>query len=180
MKLIGNLREFRLPCYQIARLRFLDDVTGVWLHFIADFAHNLLHQVLDGDEPGDGPVFVDDDGELGGRLLQLLQQVGGALGFRHEGDRLDERPEGDGRLLLGRQLGKIRHADDSFDAVELAGIDGVARMAFLAEQRAQFLHRRVNLDGVDLRPRRHDFPHHLVAELDDRLEQLPFGLLEDS
>src|SRR5439155_289530 len=35
----------------------------------ADFAHNLLHQVLDGDEPGDGPVFVDDDGELRGRLL---------------------------------------------------------------------------------------------------------------
>ena len=53
---------------------------------VADFADDLLDQILDGHQSGDAAVFVDHDGQAGVFALHLAQQFVALLGFRNEVD----------------------------------------------------------------------------------------------
>ena len=88
--------------------------------FVVELAHDLLDRVLDRDHAGDAAVFVADDGHMVARLLHLMEQVVGGLGFRHihrlAHDRLD-RAGARIRVERGRAHGvlEIRHAEQVVD-----------------------------------------------------------------
>src|ERR1019366_7004843 len=51
---------------------------------VANFAHNLFHQILDGDQTGYAAIFVHDDRHADILLLHFAQQVAAQLTFRDE------------------------------------------------------------------------------------------------
>ena len=57
---------------------------------VLDLAHDLLEQVLEGDEAGDRAVLVDHEGHVGAPLLQLLQQRAHLLRLGHEVDGVQD------------------------------------------------------------------------------------------
>jgi hypothetical protein len=73
-------REFAWP-FLANGLIFLDVV------FIVDLADDLLDDILDGDQPADAAVFIDDDGDVVMVAAKLLQQHVEPLAFRHEHHR---------------------------------------------------------------------------------------------
>ena len=60
---------------------------------VLDLAHDLLDDVLDGDDADGAAVLVDDHRELHPGLLHLAEEVVDALGFRHIGGRAHERAQ---------------------------------------------------------------------------------------
>ena len=70
-----------LAAEQKAPVPFVDDRLGFDVVFVADFADDLLEQVLGRDEARRAAVLVDHDGTL--RLLPLehLEQLGHPLGL---------------------------------------------------------------------------------------------------
>ena len=72
-------------------LPFLDDRLGLDVVLVADLADDLLEQILERHQARRAAVLVDDDGHLDLLALELLEQLGHALGLGHEGGRPDER-----------------------------------------------------------------------------------------
>ena len=52
--------------------------------FVLNLADDLFEDVLDRDDPGRAPVFVDDDREMHAATLQFVQQIVDPLRFRHD------------------------------------------------------------------------------------------------
>jgi len=63
--------------------------------------------------------------------------------------------------------------------VDVLLVDGEARVLLGDDHLAQLLERGVGRDGDDVGPRRHDFAHHFVSELDHRLDQLAVSLRDE-
>ena len=69
----------------------VDDRLRLDVVLVADLADDLLEHVLDGHEARGAAVLVDDDRGLQLLALELLEQLGHALGLGHERRRTHER-----------------------------------------------------------------------------------------
>ncbi len=127
---------------------------------VRDVADDGLDQVLDGEQPVDAAVFVDDEGEVDARLAHLQQQVE----HRHlRGDH--QRVAQDvgelellGAAAIGVDVLDVDHADD---VIELLAVDGQAGMAFATDLFQRLLERHLGLHGDDVGARH----HHVVSGL---------------
>ena len=93
---------------------------------VADLADDLLEDVLEGDDPGDAAVLVDDHGELQAGAAQGGHQrvaVEGLGDGGHRPDALAQRGGGAGRRGHGEGLLDV---DDAEDGVGVVGADGEA------------------------------------------------------
>ena len=93
---------------------------------VLDLADDLLEDVLEGDDPGDAAVLVDDHGELQAGAAQGGHERVAVEGLRdggHGPDALAQRGGGAGRRGHGEGLLDV---DDAEDGVEVVGADGEA------------------------------------------------------
>ena len=83
----------RAPRHAVAAVgQALDRVRGPVV-LVVDLAHDLLDDVLDGDDADGAAVLVDHDGQLQARLLHLAQEIVDALGLRDVGGGAHERAQ---------------------------------------------------------------------------------------
>ncbi len=80
--------------------------------------------------------------------------------------------------LILLQLEHVAHVDEADDLVDILLVDRDARVLLVDDQLAQLLERGIGRDGDDVGARRHHFAHHLVAELDHRLDELAVVLFD--
>ena len=78
------------------------------------------------------------------------------------------------RNVVREELADVGHSDD---VVDVAAVDGYARMPVLYHDAPQLPDGGVLLAPDNLRTGSHDFTHEGVAKLDDRLDQLAVFLL---
>ena len=149
----------------------LDDRLGLDVVLVADLADDLLEHVLDRDQAGGAAVLVDDDRGLDLPALELAQQLRHALGLGRERRRPHVRGDRLGVAAAVGEQQQVLHEDDADDVVEVVLEHRDARVALLAELRAQLAERRLGGDGDEVGARRHDLAHQRVAEVDDRSQQ---------
>src|ERR1022692_76912 len=163
----------------------VEDVRGLaLLHdlslfvLVADLADDLFHQVLDGHQAGDSAVLVDDDGHANVVALHLAHQLAAQLGF---GDKvhigLHQVAHGFGARVRIQDLQEVLGIDNAFDMVDIAFIYGYARIGIPLYQFGEILDGGVDGDRDNLGTGPHHFAHRLVAEFDDRLDQIAVALL---
>ena len=80
-----------LPAEQEAAVAFVDDRLGLDVVLVADLADDLLEQIFDRHQAGRAAVLVDDDRALLLLPLELLEQLGHALGLGHDERRAQQR-----------------------------------------------------------------------------------------
>ena len=73
---------FDLAAEHERAVALVDDRLGLDVVLVANLADDLLEQVLDRHQAGGAAVLVDDDRDLHLLALELLQQLGHALGLR--------------------------------------------------------------------------------------------------
>ena len=147
---------------------------------VADVADDLLEQIFDRHETGDGAVLVDHDAHVLLFALHLAQQLVAALGFRNEGGGVQDGCDGARARLIVGDLQKVVGEGEAGDVVERAGVNGDARVVVLAQNLEKALQRDGFRDGEDFRARSHDLANQLVAELDGGAHQIAVALLEDA
>ena len=79
---LRDLVDVHLAAEDEAAAALVDDRLGLDVVLVADLADDLLEQILDRDQAGGAAVLVDDDRALHLLALELLQQLGHALGLR--------------------------------------------------------------------------------------------------
>ena len=107
---------------------------------VVDRPHERLEQVLERDQAGDPAVLVEHDGDLAPPGPELVQQVVGVLGLRHE-----VRPAGSAcearssrrRPSLGHRREQVLGVEDAEDVVAVLAEHGDAAQAGIAERLAR-------------------------------------------
>ena len=166
----------------------VEDVGGVaLLHdvrllvLIADLADDLLDQVLDGHQAGHAAVFVGHDRQPDVVLLHLAQQFAAQLGFGNE-VHVGLHQVAD-RRLAGLRVGHLQQVlgvHDPLDVIDVAFVDGNARVRMLVQHLGELGDGHSGRDGHDFRSRRHHFAHGLVAEFHHRLDQVAVALFQNA
>ena len=131
-ELIGGEAARHEPRARRLPLRLLDLRVGLVL--VANVADDLLQKILDGDEAGDGSIFVDDDAHVLLFALHLAQELVTALGFRNECGGAQDGGDGAGAGLLVGDLQKVVGEGEALDVVERAGVNGDTRVVVQAQQ----------------------------------------------
>ena len=148
---------------------------------VDDLADQLLQAVLQGHQTGDGAVLVGHHGHVEMVALHVAHEFGDRLVLGNHYRRAHERLDGS-RAVPGphrpHQVLRIGDADDVLVVVVLAQHRHPAH-AVLEAQVKRGVDGDVGLHGHDVGTRDHDFPDHGVAELDDRLDELPLLVLDD-
>ena len=88
---------------------------------VGDLAHDLLEDVLDGDEAGGAAVLVDDDRDVGLLCLHLPQQLVDGLALGDEDRRAHDRVDPFDRLAIAvhvRPAYQVLEVGDADDVVE--------------------------------------------------------------
>jgi hypothetical protein len=99
---LAQFLEVYLAAEHERAVPFVDDRLGLDVVLIADFADNLLQQILDCHESRRAAVLVDDDGDLHLLPLEFLQQFVDAFWFRaRTWLGRDEWPSADRRFAGG-------------------------------------------------------------------------------
>ena len=81
---LAHLVDARLGAEHPRAVALVDDRLGLDVVLVADLADDLLEQVLERHQAGGAAVLVDDDRHLHLPALELLQELGHALGLGHE------------------------------------------------------------------------------------------------
>ena len=131
---------------------------------VADLADDLFDQVFHGDHAGHAAVFIDHDGHVQIGLLHLAQQRTYPLGLGDKMHRLHHLAHGAGARVAIGDLQQIMGQHDADDVINIAVVNRHARVGFAALQFRKLFDGGIGGDGGDLRTRRHDFSHCLVAE----------------
>ena len=87
---IADLVDAGLGAEHPRAVALVHDGLGLDVVLVPDLADDLLEQILERHEPGGAAVLVDDDGHLHLPALELLEELGHALGLGHEHRRTDE------------------------------------------------------------------------------------------
>ena len=138
---IANHVDVDLRAEHVRAVAFLDDRLGLDVVLVADLADDLLEQILERHQAGSPAVLVHHDRHLHLLPLELLEELGDALGLRHEGGRAHQR--GERRRRAGREVDQVLHEDDAEDVVQVLLVDGETGVLLLAEPRAQLIERGV-------------------------------------
>ena len=154
-----------VPSTRRATRRRLGDVV-----LVLDLAHDLLDQILDGEQPVGAAELVDHQRHVGARAAHVEQHVEHRQGRRHEDHAAQYVAQVEllGGAPVGQHVLDVDHADH---VVERFAIDRIARMRLGLDQPHHLVERRVGGDGADIDPRHHDVGHGLVAQLQDVGEQ---------
>ena len=147
---------------------------------VADLADDHLQQVLHGGQAGGVSVLVHHDHHVGVFLLHLAHEVADGLGFGHEDEVADQLAHGAVLALFFFDLEHVAHVDEAGDMIDVPLVHRNARELLVDDELPQLSERGIGGNGDDVRPRRHHFPHHLVAELDHRLHQFPVLLFNET
>jgi len=147
------------------RLVFLDVV------FVGDVAHDLLDDVLDGDEPRDAAVFVDDDRHVIAADPELLEKDVDPLALGHENGRPQHLAHVEGpATLLAEITQQVLGQQDADHLVAVLADDREARVSRLDDHRQQLLGWVVTLEHDHLRAGHHDVAHLEIGDLEDALD----------
>src|SRR3954453_819746 len=157
----------------------VDDGRFFVLVLVGDFADDLLDDVLDGNDAGGAAVFIDDHRDLQMLALKFAQQVAHLLRFRNEVRRPGQIGNGE-MLAFEYGVEELLDVHDAADLIDRFGVDGDARVLRFAEHAREVVERPVRVECLHVDARRHQLLRHTIAEVDDRLQQLPFRGLEDS
>ena len=146
---------------------------------VLDVADDLLHHVLDGDQPVDAAILIDDQRHVHARKPHLQQQVEHA----HAGCDEQHGPRNFGQrhlpaLVLDRRGEHILDVDHADDLVERTAIHRQAGMRLLRHQVQDLVQWRHAFDGDDVGTRHHDIVHRDGADRENALDQLPFPRLD--
>ncbi len=82
--------------------------------------------------------------------------------------------------FVGIEFEHVAHVDETDHLVRIAFVDRDARILLGDDQFAQVLKRAAGIDGHDVGPGRHHLANHLVAELDNRLDELAVVFLDEA
>src|ERR1035437_7354438 len=182
----------RVEFEQIAEARHVeaagDDVAalpvflrgGIGLVLVADFAQDDFDEVFHAGEAGGVAVLVDHDDHVGVVLLHLAHEVVDGLSLGHRADGAYQLADGAVGALVFIQLEHIAHMHEADDLIDGSFVDRDARILLVDDQLAQFFERSVRGDGHDIGAGRHDLAHHLIAELDHRLNELAILFFDEA
>ena len=104
--------------------------------------------------------------------LEVAQQLTDRFRLRHHDRLAQQRPELEVRTVRAEVRHEVLDVEDPHDVIDVLLEHRDARMARLDDERADRRQIIGQFDAFDVRPRRHDFAHVGVAELDDVLEHL--------
>ena len=96
---------------------------------VLDLAHDLLDEVLDGDEAGRAAVLVEDDGDVDATSLQAVQEVVDEHRLGHEERRAHEAADGGWPIVADEVGQQVLGVEEAHDVVDAAVVDGDARVA---------------------------------------------------
>ena len=138
---------------------------------IPDLAHQLLQDVLHGDDAAGAAVLIHHHGHVGLGLLELGEELADGLALQGEDHGGKELREGLFRdALADVEVLLVQHAQDIVDAVP---VDDEAGVAGLGEARCDLLPAGLQGDGRQVHPVDEDVPGLPVCELDGVFQQLP-------
>src|SRR5207302_5204147 len=113
------LVDVDLAVEEEAASAFVDNRFGLDVVLVADLADDLLEQILDRHEPRGPAVFVDHDRALRLLALELLQQLGDALGFRHDDRRAHQRRDPHVAASVMPATRKADEVPDEYEALDV-------------------------------------------------------------
>ena len=132
--------------------------------------------------PDDAAVLVDDEADVDGVALHLLQQRLGLHRLGHEHGRARDaadRRVAPARLVAEPELDEILQVQDADDVVGVVVDDRDARDALLEEDRHRVARGGGRVDRDHVGARHHDLAHEGVGELEDRVDELAVVLLDE-
>ena len=136
------------------------------IRLVGDLAHDLLEDILQGDQTERRTVLVDNDGNVDFLGLELLEQAVDLLVFRHEiGLAAKVRPA---EIVRGGNIRQhILYIENTSHIVQVFLVNRNTRIARLHDHLLDPCEvlRFVERDHLD--PRAHDLPYFRIDELDD-------------
>ena len=149
------------------------------VELVHDLAHQLLDEVLQGDQAGRPAVFVDHHGQMELVRLHLAHQVGHPLGLGHEVGLTHVTADGFDPTPLPDDADHVLRVGDADDVVDLL-LDGRETTPPGLEGAVErVLDGHVGPDRHHVGAGHHHLTDHGVAELDDRMDEGPFLGLDD-
>ena len=173
---VEEVGEVRAGGDQIAAVRLLAEGLHHLVVLIPDLAHQLLQDILHGQQALGAAVLVHHDGHVGLFLLQRPQQepqlrVGGGVVDRRDAP-------GDAALPVVAGGVEVLFMDDAHDVVHVLVVHRQAGVAALREGGGDLLHGGGVLHRHDVHPGGEDVPGLQVAELDGGADQLALVLVQ--
>ena len=133
----------------------LDELFLGTVVFVPDLAHDLLQQILKGDQPGSGAVLVQNDGEIHRIILHLQHELGDFLVFI--GKVCFPQNIADMKIFLRPLMEKqIFHIDDTDDIVRRIFVDRKPGKHFFLENFQQVIVAVINIGKYHIGPGNHD------------------------
>ena len=170
-EVLVEVGDLGLRLHAEAAVRLRDDVVVALVEvvLVLDVADDLLQHVLDGDQPGNAAVLVDDDRDVVAVGAELAQQHVEPLRFRHEHGRAQRVAQVERfrvRVVVEQLLGE----QDADDVVLALADDREARVARLHHQRHELGNGVVDRHAVHLRARDHDVAHRRLGHRQHALD----------
>ena len=101
--------------------------------FVGQAAHHFLRQFLRRDQPGRSAELVDDDGHVRPLAAHLVEQIADAAALGHDQGRPDHVNFSQWAVrdigIIDHVRQHLLHADDAADVIQIAFVDGEARVA---------------------------------------------------
>ena len=143
---------------------------------IPDLAHQLLQDVLHGDDAAGAAVLIHHHGHVGLGLLELGEEMADGLALQGEDHGGEELREG----LLRDALADVEVllVEDAQDIVDAVPVDDEAGVAGLSEEPRNLLPAGLQGDGRQVHPVDEDVPGLPVRELDGVFQQLPLAVVD--
>ena len=130
---------------------------------VGDFAHDLLDQILDRQQPVDAAILVHHQRQVHTRLTHLQQQVEHRYLRRHH-QRVTQQAfqlKRFGPADIGIDVLDVDHADD---LIQLLAIDRQAAMALAPDVLQRLVQRHIHRHGDDIGAWDHDVVGRLTPQ----------------
>src|SRR5829696_10266104 len=146
---------------------YLLDGGFVFVELVLYLTHDLLDDILDGDETLDAPPLVDDYGHLQRAGLELLEDFLYTLVLGDDEAFPDNGPYVEIFRVLAGGSEEILYVGCAEDVIEVPFVDGVARVAAVHGGVGHLRERGVARYSLYVGPWHHDLARHPVAEVED-------------
>ena len=139
---------------------------------VGDLAHELLEEILEGDDAGGAAVLVDGDGEVDPLLAHLPQQIAHALGLGDEAGRPGERADGSVAVAVALGPHEVLEVGDTDHVVDRGAGHGEPAEPVEDRDLDDVGNPEVAGDGHHVGPWDHHLADDRVAELEQGLDEL--------
>ncbi|OPZ59116.1 MAG: hypothetical protein BWY87_01159 [Deltaproteobacteria bacterium ADurb.Bin510] len=144
------------------------------------FAHDLGHDVAQGDQARDVTELVDDDGQFVALGLELAQQVGQAFALGHAVGRPHQLAGADVAAALGPAAQQVLGVHHAQDVVHGLLENRNARAAFFQKEPHQLVQAGVLVDRDHVGLGHHDLAHRGVLEHQDVVDHVALFLVDEA